>query len=188
MKHIKNIVVVVLCLSFSLSIYAYANEIYEHDDLSRIAASLKSVRNATTRAEALKILNKNISVLDTYSVDAIKKSRSYEALGSLYMYYGFLLDDDNKKIDEAIKAFNKALAIRSEPNSHKELATIYKKRYDKAIESDNSVDESFYGEKVYYHLKQYMRLGHVTSDSWKERLSYFEAYASQESLQVKSKK
>ncbi len=190
MTHIRNMLAIVLCLVVSFDIYGnqFGHEIYEHDDLSRIAASLKSVRNATTKKEAIQILNRNLAALDKYSVNDIRKSRSYEALGSLYMYYGFLMNDEPKTTDEAIKAFNKALSIRNEPISHKEIATAYKKKYDEAIVNDNLLDEAFYGDKVYYHLKQYMLLGNVKAKNWQDRLSYFEPYATQESLQVKSKK
>ncbi len=188
MTYNKNTIWIVLFLVFSFNVYGIEHEIYEYDDLSKIAASLKSVRNASNRQEALKILDRNLVLLNTYSINDIKKSRSFEALGSLYMYYGFLMNDDPKKTDAAINAFNKALSIRNEPMSHKEIATAYKKKYDEAVLSDNMSEEFLYGEKVYYHLKQYMRLAGVTSESWKERLAYFEVYAPKETLQVKSKK
>lgn len=191
MKHHINILVVILCLIISFDIYAnnqFGHEIYEHDALSKIAASLKSVRSATDRKEALKILNRNLGALEKYSLQEIRRSRSYEALGSLYMYYGFLMSDEANKNDEAIKAFNKALSIRVEPTSHKELAEIYKKKYDEAVEANNILEESIYGEKTYEHIKQYMRLANVTSEKWKEIRDFFEAYALENSRQTKSKK
>ena len=175
------IAMLTISLFFSFNIYSYDNQRF-----SKLSASFVNIKDAKNKESALEYAKQSVNILDSYSIKEIKKYSRYNTLGNIYMYYGFLIKNE-KDVDETIRAFNRALEIRNDPNSHKELATSYKKKYNEAILDGNKKQEKHYGQKIYYHLDKYIVIAKIKDKRWDARLNYFEVYMSKTAL-AKSKK
>lgn len=174
MRNLAIVFIVTLFLSFS--VYSYDNQ-----ELSRISASFSNIKKSEDKQVALKYAKHSVNRLDGYSIKQIKNYERYGTLGSIYMYYGFLIKNE-KDVDETIRVFTRALEIRNDPNSHKELATSYKKKYNDAVLDRDRKKEKYYGEKIYYHLNKYIVIAKIEDNFWQKRRDYFEIYIPKRSL------
>ena len=79
--------------------------------------------------------------------------------------------------EKIIEMYNKALELRSDPNSYYSLAIIYKNKYDKAVKNNDAAKEVEYGKKVYDNFDKFVILsGSSNVKKYKDILDYFRTY------------
>ncbi len=162
-----------ILISLFISISVYSNNVQV--ELDKLSHSLSNIINANDTKIALQYAKRSVAALDNHAMKDIVKSQRREALGSIYMYYGFLTRHD-KDPDDAIKAFTRALQIRVDPYSNKYLATLYKKKYNESVLKNDMAQEKYYGQIIYQHLDEYIQISGTKDKVWQKRRDYFKYY------------
>ncbi len=142
------------------------------DVLSRYSTTLNQMPN-TMRAKTE--LKNAILILDSRNISAIKKHPHYSSLGDIYMYAAFKLERETD-IDETIKLLERTISIRKDPTSVYKLATLYKKKYDEALNNGDEYQQVMYGRKVYSTLNTYINMQPQKKKSYNKIIKYFKAY------------
>ncbi|WP_295155673.1 hypothetical protein [uncultured Brachyspira sp.] len=144
-------------------------------ELDRVVGYARTLSEFDGSINAYTKLKAYLNLLDSKGISALKSHPSYPILGDVYMYGAAYLSKEFKE-DKIIELYEKALALRADPNSNYRLATIYKKKFDAAVKKNDIQKEKEYGKKVYNHLNAYMTLSGNKSAKYKEILQYFSAY------------
>lgn len=142
------------------------------DVLSRYSGTLNQIPN-TMGAKAK--LKNAVLILNSRNIAIIKKHPNYSSLGDIYMYAAFRLEREIE-IDEIIKLLERAILIRKDPTSVYKLATLYKKKYDEALESGDEYQQVMYGRKVYSTLTLYTNMQPQRKKAYNKIIKYFKAY------------
>lgn len=117
-----------------------------------------------------------ISILDSRKKKELKEHPAYSTLGDVYMYGATYLQKEYKE-EKIIEMYNKALELRSDPNSYYSLALIYKNKYDNAVKKNDAAKEVEYGKKVYDNFDKFVILsGSSNVKKYKDILDYFRTY------------
>lgn len=117
-----------------------------------------------------------ISILDSRNKKELKEHPAYSTLGDVYMYGATYLQKEYKE-EKIIEMYNKALELRSDPNSYYSLALIYKNKYDNAVKKNDAAKEVEYGKKVYDNFDKFVLLsGSGNVKKYKDILDYFKTY------------
>lgn len=184
----KKITLALFLFSFCFSSLTFAGAKEEEAiKLNSIASVMEKVL-ATEKSEiALKELKKCIDILDEYKTEVLKSHEKNISLGNIYLYYASMTKG-NVSIDETIRLLSRSLKIKNDPYTHKELASVYKIKYDDAVINNNAKEEQTYGAIIYEHLNKYIILSHNKSKTWKERRDYFNSYSKKKVAESSTKK
>lgn len=116
-----------------------------------------------------------VNIFDRYDTGELATFKYYVSAGDAYIYYALLMKGKNK--DEEIRAYERGLDLRKDPESIMRLATCYKAKYNKAIKSDNIKQEIYYGERIYSLLKTYIAITGLKDEKWIGYREYFKVYS-----------
>lgn len=172
-------VIIALALLFIFGAFPLSAQNKPQDAVSQIVAPMRHIVFATEAdfKKHAKLLQAMTKKLDGYSIDFLKKNEHYIYIGNAYMCYAISVELANADVDEQIKGYERALALRNDPTSTIRLATCYKIKYNEAVEADNAKAEIEYGKKIYAALERYLALSHNPHEKWKRLRDYFKYYA-----------
>lgn len=136
------------------------------------------LKTAITNRDALLAMKTDIERavdgLNRMDIKALKTNRAYATIGTVYTYHALLLPESD--IDGRIHAYERALALRKDPDSIYNLATCYKRKFNEAVEKGDVANEVNYGKKIYHELDLYMKISPSAGPKTQARRDYFRMY------------
>lgn len=133
-----------------------------------------SITNLDSLAEMRPKIESAVRGFDACPLNALRTNRAYVVIGTVYTYYAMLTPETN--IDERIRAYERALSLRKDPDSIYNLATLYKIKYNEAKKKNDVKSEIEFGKKIYHELDLYIRIMPRTGKKTVERRDYFKLY------------
>lgn len=172
----------ILFALFIFNLYLFAQENMnipvtpsKDQELDKIAGYSRTLANFDKSMNSYAKLKSYINIMDSKGMKSLKTHPSYPRLGDVYMYGAMYLEKEYKE-DKIISLYEKALELRADPNSNYQLAKMYKKKFDEALNKNDASKQNEYGKKVYNYLNTYIILSEDTSSKYKEILEYFSIY------------
>ncbi|MEK6797140.1 MAG: hypothetical protein AABZ39_20365 [Spirochaetota bacterium] len=133
--------------------------------------------NITNRGSLLSArdeIQRAVDGFDKMDIKALRTNRSYATIGTVYTYHAMLLPESD--IDARIHAYERALALRKDPDSIYNLATCYKRKYNDAVAKGDMSNEVAFGKKIYHELDMFLKISPSAGRKVAERRDYFRIY------------